>query len=224
MTTRFRVENFALPWPSADGSASLVPANVPTNGWANPALVGGCVSFVATTNGVPTPLWFGEGATGTVAYAVLVVDCTEAPAAWSTLLDAPSPLRAEPAAYAWQSRDFSTNGVMVAVDTATGGMISEDAAKHLIEVMFPEPVALSELSLGGHPATPAWNRSWPGRLYEVVFLDAMPQGNLVDALRSYLSQKWGLGFDATPPRDARESLRQFGVKSDPLFSSVIIAR
>ena len=116
MAAQFRVENFALPWQSADGSSALVAANAATNGWVNPALV------------------------------------------------------------------------------------------------------------GGHPATPAWNRPWPGRVYEVVFLDTVPQGNLIDALRSYLSQKWGLGFDAAPPQDARELLRQFGVKTVLRFSSVIIAR
>ena len=221
---QFRAEDFAIPWPSADGSASLAPANAATNGWTNPAFVGSGVSFAATTNGVPTPLWFGEGATGTVAYAALVVDCTAAPAAWSTLLDAPSPLRAMPTAYAWQSPDFSTNGVAIAVDTETGGTIPEDAAKHLIEVTFPESVALSELSLGGHPATPAWNRSWPGRVYEAVFLESTPQGEHADALRAYLTLKWDIALDVMPPQNARVALRQLGVKSDPLFSSILIMR
>ena len=224
MAAQFCAGDFSLSWPSSDGSAVLVAANAATNGWINPALVGGGVSFAATTNGTPTPLWFGDGATGTVAYAALVVDCGETPVAWSTLLDAPFPLRAEPVAYLWQSPDFATNDVAIAVDTATDETIPADGTKHLVEAVFAAPVAVSELSLGGHPATPAWNRSWPGRVYEAVFLDAAPQGNLVDALRSYLSQKWGLGFDATPPQDARELLRQFGVKTDPLFSSVIIAR
>ena len=224
MAAQFRAEDFALPWPSADGATALVAANAATNGWVNPALVGGGVSFAATTNGVPTPLWFGECATGTVAYAALVVDCTAAPAAWSTLLDAPSPLRAEPTAYAWQSPDFSTNGVAIAVDTLSGETIPADGEKHLVEVSFQEPAALSELSLGGHPATPAWNRSWPGRVYEAVFLKFAPQGEHADALRAYLTLKWDIALDVMPPQNARDALRQLGVKSDPLFSSIVIMR
>ena len=224
MAAQFRAEDFALPWPSADGTTALVAANAATNGWVNPALVGGGVSFAATTNGVPTPLGFGEGATGTVAYAALVVDCKAAPAAWSTLLDAPSPLRAEPTAYAWQSPDFSTNGVAIAVDTLSGETIPADGEKHLVEVSFQEPAALSELSLGGHPATPAWNRSWPGRVYETVVLDAEPADADMDALRGYFALKWSLALDRPAPDDARNRLQMLGVKSDPLFSSIVIMR
>ena len=62
--------------------------------------------------------------------------------------------------------------------------------RHLVEVAFSESAAESELFLGGHPATPAWNRPWPGRVYEAVFLESAPQGDSRDALRAYLSLKW----------------------------------
>ena len=221
---QFRAEDYALPWSSADGSAALVVANTPTNGWTNPTLGSNGVSFVATGNDIPTPLWFGEEATGTVAYAALVVDCATAPTAWSTLLDSSSPLRLNPPAFPWQGPDFSTNGIAVAVDTVTNGVIPSDGEKHLVEVWFSESVALSDLFLGGHPATPAWNRSWPGRVYEVVLQESAPQGEGADALKAYLSLKWGLGLDTPVPQNPRTILRQLGVKSDPLFSSIILAR
>jgi hypothetical protein len=221
---QFRVENYALPWPSADGTTMLVAANAPTNGWTSPTLAGIGVSFAATANDIPTPLWFGEEATGTVAYAALVVDCTAASTAWSTLLDSSSPLRLNPPAFAWQSPVFSTNGVAVAVDTATDGVIPADGEKHLVEVWFSESVALSDLFLGGHPATPAWNRSWPGRIYEAVLLESRPQGENAAALRAYLSLKWRLGLDVPVPQNSRTVLRRLGVKSDPLFSSILIMR
>lgn len=221
---QFRAADHALPWPSADGSGSLVPANAATNGWTNPALVGGGVSFTTTTNGVPTPLWFGDEATGTVAYAALVVDCTIAPTAWSTLLDSSTPLRMNPTAFAWQNPGFSTNGVSVAVDTETDGVISADEERHLVEVCFSESVILSDLVLGGHPATPAWNRSWPGRVFEAVFLDASPAEGDLTALRAYLSIKWDIGLGISAPDDARSRLQALGVKSDPLFSSILLMR
>ena len=208
MAAQFRAEDFAIPWLSADGSAMLAPANAATNDWTNPALVGGGVSFDTTTNGVPTPLWFGDEATGMVAYAAL----------------APSALRAEPTSYSWQSPHFTTNGVSIAVDTEADVTIPEDTAKHLVEVTFSESVALSELSLGGHPATPAWNRPWPGRVYEAVFLESAPLGRFRDALRAYLSLKWNLALDVTAPQNVRDALRLLGLRSDPLFSSIIIAR
>ncbi len=222
--TQFRAADYALPWYSANGSDSLVSANIATNGWISPALVGGGVSFAETTNGVPVLLWFGGEATGTVAYAALVVDCTSAPTAWSTLLDSSTSLRLNSPAFAWQCLGFSTNGVAVAVDTDTDGMISADGEKHLVEVVFSESVTLADLFLGGHPATPAWNRSWPGRVYEAVLLESVPQGESADALMAYLSLKWGLGLDAPVPQNPRTVLRQLGVKSDPLFSSIILAR
>ncbi len=221
---QFRAENYAIPWLSADGKALLIAANVPTNGWTAPALVRGGVSFAATADGVPTPLWFGDEATGTVAVAVLVADCTDTPSSWSTLLDAPSPLRTEQRIYLWQRLAFATDGVSVAVDSASSDEFPIDGEKHLVEVAFSTPVAWSELFLGGHPATPAWNRSWPGRVYEIVLLEDAPTGESRDALRAYLSVKWGLGLGIPSARNARAILRRLGVKSDPLYLSVIFAR
>ena len=224
LATQFRAEDYALPWPSADGGAALVPANAPTNGWTVPALAQGGVSFETTANGVPTPLWFGDEATGVVSYAVLVVDCTGTPSSWSTLLDAPSPLRAGSSVYPWQSLDFATDGVSIAVDAAPDDAFPIDGGRHLVEASFSPAVALSELFLGGHPATPAWNRSWPGRVYEIVLLEEAPTGESRDALRAYLSAKWELGLNVPNPQNARAILLGLGVKSDPLYSSVIFAR
>ncbi|MBR4614325.1 MAG: hypothetical protein IKO55_01850, partial [Kiritimatiellae bacterium] len=71
---------------------------------------------------------------------------------------------------------------------------------------------------------PAWNRPWPGRVYEAVFLESAPQGCSWDALRAYLALKWDLDLDVTTPQNARDALRQLGVRSDPLFSSILIMR
>ena len=224
---QFRVEDFAMPWPSADGLSALVMANTPTNGWTMMTRLGGGVCFVASTSGVPTPIWTSDGATGSVAYAALVVDCTGEPSSWATLLDAPFPVRLGPRAYPWQGLDFATNGVSVNVDIASDSgppTMPMDGARHLVEVAFPETFAMSEVFVGGHPATPAWNRPWPGRIYEAVLLEAVPQGECAAALRAYLSLKWGLGLEVPSPLNARQTLLAIGVKSDPLFASMLIAR
>ena len=224
---QFRVEDYALPWLSANGLSALVLANAPTNGWTGMTRISGGVCFIASTSGVPTPLWTGDGATGSVAYAALVVDCTGEPSSWATLLDAPFPVRLGPRAYPWQSLDFATNGVSIVVDLASDSELPTmpmDGARHLVEASFPEAVAMSEVFIGGHPATPAWNRPWPGRIYEAVLLEAVPHGKCAAALRAYLSIKWGLGLEVPSPPNARQTLLEIGVKSDPLFSSVLLAR
>lgn len=224
LATQFRAGEFARFWPSADNSAVLGPANAPTNGWTTPALVGGGVSFTATTNAVPTPLWFGDAATGTVAYAALIVDCTATSAAWSTLLDSSTPLRLNAPMFAWQSPSFSTNGLSIAVDIFLGEALPVDGTRHLVEVAFPDPVPQVDLFLGGHPATPNWNRSWSGRVYEVILLPTRPVDADLMAVRAYLSLKWDVCLAISTPDDTRTRLRALGVKSDPLFSSILIMR
>ena len=207
--------------------AALALANAPTNGWTGATRIGGGVCFAASSNDVPTPLWTGDAAVDTVAYAALVVDCTGDPASWATLIDAPCPVRLGPRAYPWQGLDFATNGVSIAVDIASDSYppaMPMDGAKHLVEVAFQEAVAMSEVFIGGHPATPAWHRSWPGRIYEAVLLESEPQGECAAALRAYLSLKWGLGLEVPSPLNARHTLLAIGVKSDPLFASMLIAR
>ena len=191
---QFRAEDFGPEWRATRDGAELSAVHPATNGWAAAFADRGGVSFAAT-NGVASPLEFDLATTGMVARALIVADCTEAQA-WRALLDAPS-------------------GAMLAPANGT---------PHLVEVAFPEPVAASELYLGGHPATPAWNRAWQGRVFEALFCFGEPSSTDADALRSYLSLRWALGlpFPSTPDIAAR--LRTLGVDSGSLYATILILR
>jgi hypothetical protein len=223
---QFRAEDFGTPWRAAPGTDALVPVHAATNGWTAPFLDGGGVSFLAT-NGIASPLAFAPAATGAVSRVLLVADCAEA-RPWATLLDAPVGAALAPTPFSWDEPRFATSNclgaVAVSVDGIAGAAMPTNGTPHLVEVAFPEPVAASELYLGGHPATPAWNRAWQGRVFEALFCFGEPSSTDADALRSYLSLRWALGlpFPSTPDIAAR--LRTLGVDSGSLYATILILR
>jgi len=223
---QFCAEDFGAEWRAARGGASLVAVHPATNGWTASFADRGGVSFAAT-NGVASPLAFDIGTTGSVARVLLVADCTEAQP-WSALLDAPSGAMLAPRAFAWDAVRFASSNclgaVAVSVDGLSDAAMPVDGAPHLVEISFPEPVPAPGLYLGGHPATPAWNRSWQGRVFETLFCFGEPSEKDADALRSYLSLRWRLGLDFDPPLDIAARLRALGVDSGSLYATILILR
>ena len=171
---QFRAEDFGADWRATRGGAVLRAVHPATNGWGASFADRGGVSF-AGTNGVASPLGFDPATTGAVARALVVADCAEA-RPWSALLDAPVGAALAPRAFDWQFARFATSNclgvVAVSVDGVAGAAMPTNGTPHLVEVVFPEPVAASELYLGGHPATPTWNRAWRGRVFEALSASA----------------------------------------------------
>ncbi len=223
---QFRSEDFGAEWRAASGGAMLVTVHPATNGWSAAFAERGGVSF-AGTNGVASPLEFDPATTGAVARVLLVADCTEA-RPWSALLDAPVGAALAPRAFEWDLVRFATSNclgnVEVSVDGAAGAAMPTNGTPHLVEVAFPVPVAADELYLGGHPATPAWNRSWQGRVFEALFCFGEPSATDTDALRSYLSLRWRLGLDFGSPPDIAMRLRALGVDPGSLYATILILR
>ena len=215
---QFRAEDFGTTWRATRGGATLSAVHPATNGWAAAFADGGGVSFAAA-NGVASPLAFDAATTGAVARALIVADCAEA-RPWSALLDAPTGAALAPRAFACEAVRFATSNclgaVAVSVDGVAGAPMPADATPHLVEVAFPAPVAASELSLGGHPATPAWDRSWRGRVFEALLCFGEPSLTDADALRSYLSLRWRLEIDFNPPPDIASRLRALRVNPGSL--------
>ena len=223
---QFRAEDFGATWRAARGGASLVAVHPATNGWAAAFAEGGGVSF-AVADGVASPLWFDPATTGAVARVLFVADCAEA-RPWSVLLDAPTSAALAPRAFEWEAVRFAESNclgtVAVSVDGVAGAAMPVDSAPHLVEVAFPAPVAASELYLGGHPATPAWDRSWRGRVFEALFCFGEPPEESAEALRSYLSLRWSLDLDFDPPPGIAARLRALGVDTGTLYSTILILR
>ena len=223
---QFRAEDFGEEWRAARGGAALGAVHSATNGWTAAFEDRGGVSFAAT-NVVASPLEFNPATTGMVARALIVADCTEA-RSWSALLDAPSGAALAPRTFEWDLVRFATSNCLgaaeVSVDGVLGAAMPTNGTPHLVEVAFPEPVAASELYLGGPPATSAWNRAWQGRVFEALFCFGEPSSTDADALRSYLSLRWALGlpFPSTPDIAAR--LRTLGVDSGSLYATILILR
>ena len=223
---QFRAEDFGTEWAATRGGAVLRAVHPATNGWDAAFAERGGVSF-AGTNGIASPLEFDSVTTGDVARVLIVADCAEA-RPWSALLDAPVGAAFAPRAFPWESVRFASSNclgvVAVFVNGVAGAAMPTNGTPHLVEVAFPEPVAASELYLGGHPATPAWDRAWRGRVFEVLFCFGEPSAADADVLRSYLSLRWALGLSCAHPPDIATRLRALGVDPGALYTTILILR
>ena len=193
---QFRAEDFGADWRATRGGATLAAVHPATNGWVAAFADRGGVSF-AGTNGVASPMEFNNAPTGAVARE-------------------------------WDLVRFATStclgGVEVSVDGAAGAAMPTNGTPHLVEVAFQEPVAADELYLGGHPATPAWDRAWQGRVFEALFCFGDPSATDADALRAYLSLRWVLGLSFPSAPDIVARLRALGVDPGPLYATILILR
>ena len=223
---QFRSEDFGADWRATRGGATLAAVHPATNGWVVAFADRGGVSF-AGTNGVASPMEFNNAPTGAVAWVLIVADCTEA-RPWSALLNAPVGAAFAPRAFEWDLVRFTTSNclgaVSVSVDGVAGAAMPTNGTPHLVEIAFPEPVAADELYLGGHPATPAWRRSWQGRVFEALFCFGEPSATDTDALRAYLSLRWALGLSFPSAPDIAARLQALGVDSGSLYATILILR
>ncbi len=216
-----------MEWRAVRGGVSLAPVHLPSNGWslavALDGLDGRSVDFSA--EGVASPL-HASGSADPVAYAFAVVRC-QAPADLATLLDAPSPVRFAPTAWPDDpqlldtsplggSADYAVNGVPTDVFTGADGF-------QLIEVAWDMPVLLEQIFVGNTPATPAWNRAWPGEIAELIVLPFVPDAEGRNALRFYAARKWGVPVTACGA-GAVDTLLGLGVSPGTLFATLIKVR
>ncbi|MBR1836449.1 MAG: hypothetical protein IJ783_04105 [Kiritimatiellae bacterium] len=223
---QFRAEDFGPEWPAARGRATLSAVHAPANGWAAAFADGGGVSFDAT-NGVASPLAFDSAVTVPVS-RVMIVACCAGAESWASLLDAPTGAALAPRTFARESASFAAGNclgaVAVSVDGTPGAAMPTDSTPHLVEISFPEPVSAADLYLGGHPASPSWNRSWRGKVHEALFCFGETAAAEDEAIRAYLSLRWRLGLDFDTPPDIAGRLRALGVDPGTAYDTVLILR
>jgi hypothetical protein len=220
--------NVVTEWRARRGSAVLAPVQGASNGWCHAvarALPANRRSVDLGVEGVASPFQ-AAGATATVSYAFVVVRC-EAPADFSTLLDAPCSARFQPVAWPdepWVlSTSQLTNTAAYAVNGAATNVFAGTSGFQLVEAFWPAPVAMGGLYVGGAAASPAWNRTWDGELADLVFLAATPTAGERDALWSYAALKWGVPVAATGT-DVAETLRSLGVSPGSLYASIVLVK
>ena len=219
-----RTDGAVTAWVSTRGGVIASPSHATGYGWNAPQYnADGGINFVAAS-GVASPLSFGLAQTGLVSRAFIVADGGDA-AFFSTLLDAPCPLRL----FA-EDEDgtvhFATSSVLstlaLSIDFAPGTVYS--AGPHLYEIRLDEPCHLNELHIGGNPATPAWSRNWNGSVGEVVFTAPAATETDASAIRSYLSKKWGIGRFRSGMTDELAALRALGIRTGGVYGSMLIMR
>jgi hypothetical protein len=211
-------------WVSTRGGGVASPCHEAGNGWDAPRYsVGAGIDFAAAS-GVASPLSFDLTETELVSRAFIVADCT-APAAYGTMLDAPCPLRLAPSDGGGAGL-FATSSVLstiaLSIDFAASSAFSPGT--HLYEIELFDPCPLSGLHLGGSPATPAWHRNWNGSVWEVVFTSPSATAEDADAIRSYLSKKWGIGRHRSGVAGELAVLKRLGIRTGGVYGSMMFLR
>lgn len=94
----------------------------------------------------------------------------------------------------------------------------------LFELVPDAACPANALYLGGHPATPNWNRHWRGSVAEAIFLS--PSVSAFDAatVAAHLAFKWQLPRTAPPPSNTPFVLRSLGIAGDNLYRTLFIFR
>ncbi len=211
-------------WASTRGGVVASPCHEAGNGWGVPRYGAGAGIDFAAASGVASPLSFDLTETELVSRAFIVADCT-VPAAYGTMLDAPCPLRLAPSDGDGAGL-FATSSVLstiaLSIDFAASTAFSRGT--HLYEIELSEPCPLNELHIGGSPATPKWNRSWRGSVLEVVFTSPSATAEDADAIRSYLSKRWGIGRYRSGAAEELAVLKHLGIRTGNVYGSMMFLR
>jgi len=104
------------------------------------------------------------------------------------------------------------------------GTLFPDGGRHIVEIDFAEPAALSRVFIGGTPACAAWGQNWRGAVFEAVALDAPPSEGARRAVLKYLSLRYGVaGLPPADQADAAEA-RALGLDTHGCFGTRMIFR
>ena len=211
----------AAAWRSVDGAIELAPSHPATNGWSRPVVRDGLLAF-ADDGGLPSaPFAFPSSVTSLVGRVFIVATCPD-PVPLSTLLDAPCGLRVAIRPFSFDPWRLETETLLLSASVSIGGANANGL--RLFELVPDAACPANALYLGGHPATPNWNRHWRGSVAEAIFLS--PSVSAFDAatVAAHLAFKWQLPRTAPPPSDTPFVLRSLGISGDNLYRTLFIFR
>ncbi len=230
---QFRAERFETNgvWLAERNGAALTPAFNPSHDWVLPVSDREFGVLFASSNGVSAPLGFPRDSTNMVFHVMVVAGRTSAATPRATLLDGQVALRFQPCLFPWEeptlraeSRDGQECFVFDGRTFSTPGTQFPASGTHLLEIAFPTGHPANELFVGGSPASPEWNRAWPGFVREIVFAMRPLLEPETASLRSYFALRHGLSFVAPPPGEAGQILNNLGIRSDSVFSTLFLVR
>jgi hypothetical protein len=147
---------------------------------------------------------------------------------WSTLIDTSPALAANPVAFSNEVFTFSTTNCIGSSSIIINGDESTEIpinSNFIVEFVLSSPISLNNIYIGGSPATPDWNRSWDGGIYEILLFDEELTEQQYSALYTYLSIKYKIDVD-TPvcSDDSYSILKAMNIKAGSAFTTIILWR
>ena len=211
-------------WKAAGDGGVMTSVHAATNGWSLAVKEDGMIRF---SSGSASPFGFPDSATNTIAYAFAVVD-NAAPSDLDTLFDAPCSIRFIPNPFGDGTAFFYESQLDNEVAFSINGMETNGFAAttlpQLVEAVFEAPCALNEIYIGGAPATAAWMQSWGGGVSELILLAEKPSEEEMNAVRRYLSIKYGVAVPTESDAGIAALLVSMGIDTGGLFNAVFLVR
>ena len=209
-------------WESVNSPKILSAVHGISNLWSAPRLETRKICFNEAS-----PLEFAGADTNLYNKIIVVADCNSL-MPWSTLIDSSPALAVNPVAFSNEAFTFSaTNSVGSSCTIINGheGIEIPTNSSFIVEFVLSNPTSLNNIYIGGSPATPYWNRSWDGGIYEILFFDEDLTEQQYSALYTYLSIKYKIDVD-TPvcSDDSYSILKAMNIKAGSAFTTIILWR
>ena len=208
-------------WRSVNSPTILSPVHENSSLWSQPRLETRRICFNDAS-----PLEFVGTDTNLYNKIIVVADCNSL-MLWSTLIDTIPALAANPVAFSNEIFTFSTTNCIGSSSIIINGDESTEIpinSNFIVEFVLSSPTNLNNIFIGGSPATPYWNRSWDGCIYELLLLNKPLTEQQYSALYTYLSLKYKIEVSVPLCADSYGILKGLGVKAGSVFTTIILWR
>ena len=155
-------------WRSVYSPIVLSPVHENSSLWSQPRLESRRICFNDAS-----PLEFAGADTNLYNKIIVVADYNSL-MPWSTLIDTIPALTTNPVAFSNDVFTFSTTNCIGSSSIIINGDESAEIpinSNFIVEFVLSNPTSLNNIYIGGSPATPNWNRSWDGCIYELLLLN-----------------------------------------------------
>ena len=208
-------------WRSVNSPTILSPVHENSSLWSQPRLETRKICFNDAS-----PLEFAGADTNLYNKIIVVADCNSL-MPWSTLIDTSPALATNPVAFSNEVFTFSTTNCIGSSIIIINGDESTEIpinSNFIVEFVLSSPTNLNNIFIGGSPATPNWNRSWDGCVFELLLLNEPLTEQQYSALYTYLSLKYKIEVSVPLCADSYGILKELGVKAGSVFTTIILWR